>query len=228
LSNNPPDDAKPLSKREEERLLEAGRSVFSTAFPNPNREGCPPQDLIEALARGKASLAQHRDFILHMSRCSPCYNDFDRFRKVAQREMRIKLLAAAAVIAIFCVAAWLLVRARRGAPHEYAAAFDMSTQLMFRGFGGSRAQSKGPMVLRRGIADLTLYLPPGSRTGPYEVGVLTESERVLITVPGSAAVNGTKPALTARLDVSRLSPGHYLLGIRPPGADWSLSPLVVK
>ncbi len=228
MSNNPPDDTRPLSKREEERLLKAGRSVFSTAFPNPNREGCPSQDLIQTLARDNAQLAQHQDFILHMSRCSPCYNDFARFRKVAQRAKRTKLLAAAAVIVIICVAAWLVVRARHGLPHEYPAAFDMSTQLMFRGLGGNSAESKGPMVLRRGIADLTLYLTPGSRTGPYEVGVLTESERVLITTPGSAAVKGTRPALTARLDVSRLNPGHYLLGIRPPGADWSLSPLVVK
>ncbi len=84
------------------------------------------------------------------------------------------------------------------------------------------------MVLRRGIADLTLYLPPGSRTGPYEVGVLTESAKVLITARGTAALKGVHTALTTRLDVSRLNAGHYLLGIRPPGADWSFSPLVVK
>jgi hypothetical protein len=228
LSNNPPDDTKPLSRREEERLLRAGRSVFSTAFPNPNREGCPSQDLIQTLAHDSAQLAQHQDFILHMSRCSPCYNDFARFRKVAQREKRMKLLAAAAVIVIICVAAWLVVRTRRGLPHEYPVAYDLNSQLMLRGFGGSGIQSKGPMMLRRGIADLTLYLPPGSRTGPYEVGVLTETARVLVTAPGNAALTGTRPALTARLDVARLNPGHYLLGIRPPGADWSFSPLVVK
>lgn len=228
MSNNPPDDPKPLSKREEERLLKAGRSVFSTAFPNPNREGCPPQELIAALARNKARLGQHQDFILHMSRCSPCYNDFARFRKAAQRQRRLTAAGIAAIIIIICLASWLVVRARHSSTSPYAAVYDLNNRLMLRGFGESGKQTKGPMVLRRGVANLTLYLPSGSRTGPYQVGVLTEASTVSVAATGTASLEGSRTVLRARLDVSRLNSGHYLLGIRPPGVDWSYYPLVVR
>jgi hypothetical protein len=204
--------------------------VFLNSFPNPDRKGCPDSETMKAVAAGKLSIEEEDRWIDHFTSCSPCTREFGAFRKEFKRRQRMKTLATAAVIAIICVAAWLVVRARRGAPHEYAAAVDLGTHLMFRGLGRGGTQNKGPIILQRGIADLTLYLPPGSRTGPYEVGVLTESEKVLITGPGTAAaaVKGNKPALTARLDVSRLNPGHYLLGIRPPGAPWSVSPLVVR
>jgi hypothetical protein len=134
LSKNPPDDTKPLSKREEERLLKAGRSVFSTAFPNPHREGCPSQDLIESLARDKPQLAQHQDFILHMSRCSPCYNDFARYHKAAQHERRVKTLAAAAVIVIISFASWFVVKSRRHTVGTYTAVvLDLRNRLVLRG-----------------------------------------------------------------------------------------------
>lgn len=228
MNNHPPDDTKPLSKREEERLLKAGRSVFSNSFPNPKREGCPSREVIEAIARGKGDPAQQRDFFVHMSRCSPCFNDFARFRRVAQRQRRLKAIGIAAIIIIICLASWFVVKTRRGASSHYAAVFDLNSRLMFRGAGGGGAESKGPIVLRRGIADLTLYLPPGSRTGPYEVGVLTESANVLITAPGAASVKGAHTALTARLDLTHLNSGNYLLGIRPPGVEWSYYPLEVR
>lgn len=219
---------RPFSKKQEERLLKAAEDVFLNSFPNPERKGCPDSKTIKAVATGKLSVEEENRWIDHFTSCSPCTREFAAFRREFKKRQRIKALSAAAVIVIICVAAWLVVTARRGAPHEYPAAYDLSTQLMLRGAGGGGTQNKGPMVLRRGIADLTLYLPPGSRTGPYEVGVLTESGNVLVTASGNAAVKGTKPALTARLDITRLNPGHYLLGIRPPGADWNFSPLVVR
>jgi hypothetical protein len=180
------------------------------------------------VATGKLSVEEENRWIDHFTSCSPCTREFAAFRREFKRRQRIKTLAAAAMIVFICVAAWLVVRARRGTSSHYVAVVDMNAHLVFRGLGGGGKQNKGPIVLRRGVADLVLYLSPGSRTGPYEVGVLTETQKVLITAPGTAAVEGTHIALKARLDMVRLNPGHYLLGIRPPGADWSVSPLVVR
>lgn len=183
---------------------------------------------MKAVARGKLSLEEENRWIDHFTACSPCTREFAALRKAAQREKRKKTLAIAAVVIIVCVASWFVVKTRHGTSSPYAAVFDLNARLMFRGAGGGGAESKGPMVLRRGIADLTLYLPPGSRTGPYEVGVLTESANVLITAPGAAAVKGAHTALTARLDLTHLKSGNYLLGVRPPGVEWSYYPLVVR
>jgi len=229
LSNNSPDDTKPLSKREEERLLKAGRSVFSTAFPNPNREGCPPQDLIEALAGDKSKLAQHQDFILHMSRCSPCYNDFARFRRVAQRERRLKAVGIAAIIVLVCLASWFVVRSRRHTVStNIAVVLDLRNRLVLRGVPEAGEQAQQPLMLLRGIDNVSLYLPSGSRTGPYDVGVFQEPGIPLASATGMATAEGTLTVLKAKLDLSKLNPGHYLLAIRPPGVEWSYYPLVVR
>lgn len=229
MSNNPPDDTKPLSRREEERLLRAGRSVFSTAFPNPNREGCPSQDLIESLARDKSKLAQYQDFILHMSRCSPCYNDFARYRKAAQRGRRVKALAAAAVIVIICFASWFIVRTRRHTVNVYTAVvLDLRNRLVLRGVPETGGQAQQPLMLLRGIDNVSLYLPTGSRTGTYDIGVFEQPGTPLVSATGAATSEGGLTVLKAKLDVSKLKSGHYLLAIRPPGVEWSYYPLVVR
>lgn len=229
LSNNPPDDTKPLSKSEEERLLKAGRSVFSTAFPNPNREGCPPQDLIEALTRNKSKLAQNQDFILHMSRCSPCYNDFARFRKAARREKRNKVLSIAAIVIIICVASWLVVRSRHHTVGtNIAVVLDLRDRLVLRGVPEAGQQAQQPLTLLRGIDEVSLYLPTGSRTGTYDVVVFQEPGTPLVSSVGTAAAGGSLTVLKAKLDLSKMHSGHYLLAIRPPGVEWSYYPLVVR
>ncbi|HEV2418035.1 MAG TPA: hypothetical protein VGX94_09530 [Terriglobia bacterium] len=229
MSNNPPDDTKPLSKREEERLLRAGRSVFSTAFPNPNREGCPPQELIAALARDKSKLAQHQDFILHMSRCSPCFNDFARFRKAAQSQRHLRAVGIAAIIVIVFFASWFVVRSRHHTVGTYTAVvLDLRNRLVLRGVPETGEQAQQPLMLLRGIDNVSLYLPTGSRTGPYDVAVFQEPGTSLVTVAGTATLEGSLTVLKAKLDLSRRSPGHYLLAIRPPGVDWSYYPLVLR
>jgi hypothetical protein len=229
LSNNPPDDAKPLSRREEERLLKAGRSVFSTAFPNPNREGCPSQDLIESLARDKSKLAQHQDFILHMSRCSPCYNDFARFRRVAQRERRLKAVGIAAIIVIIFFASWFVVKSRRHTAGTYiAVVLDLRNRLVLRGVPEAGAQAQQPLMLLRGIDNVSLYLPTGSRRGTYDLGVFEQPGTPLASATGAATTEGGLTILKAKLDISKLRSGHYLLAIRPPGVDWSYYPLVIR
>lgn len=229
MSNNPPDDTKPLSKREEERLLKAGRSVFSTAFPNPNREGCPPQDLIEALAREKSKLAQHQDFILHMSRCSPCYNDFATFRKAAQRRRRLKAVGIAAIIVIIFFASWFAVKGRHHPAGTYTAVvLDLRNRLVLRGVPETGEQAQQPLMLLRRVANVSLYLPSGSRTGSYDVGVFQEPGIPLASATGNAATEGNLTVLKAKLDVSKLNSGHYLLAIRPPGVDWNYYPLIIR
>lgn len=229
MNNHPPNDTKPLSKREEERLLKAGRSVFSNSFPNPNREGCPKPEDIEAIARGKGDPAQQRDFFVHMSRCSPCFNDFARFRRVARRERRLKAMGIAAIIVIICLASWFVVRSRHHTVGTYAAVvLDLRNRLVLRGVPETSEQAQQPLMLLREIDNVSLYLPTGSRTGTYDVGVFEQPGTPLVSATGAAAIEDSLTVLKAKLNVSKVSPGHYLLAIRPPGVDWSYYPLIIR
>ena len=229
MNNHPPDDTKPLSKREEERLLKAGRSVFSNSFPNPNREGCPNREVIEAIVSGKGDPAQQRDFFVHMSRCSPCFNDFARFRKAAQRERRLKAVGIAAIIVIICLASWFVVKSRRHTVGTYTAVvLDLRNRLVLRGVPETGEQSQQPLVLLRGIDNVSLYLPTGSRTGTYDVGVFEQPGTPLVSATGAATAEGGLTGLKATLDLSKLHSGHYLLAIRPPAVDWSYYPLEIR
>lgn len=229
MNNHPPDDTKPLSKREEERLLKAGRSVFSNSFPNPTRQGCPNREVIEAIARGKGDPAQQRDFFVHMSRCSPCFNDFARFRNAAQRERRLKAMGIAAIIVLVCLASWFVVRSRHHTAGTYTAVvLDLRNRLVLRGVPEAGAQAQQPLMLLRGIDDVSLYLPTGSRTGTYDLAVFQEPGTPVVSATGNATTESSIAVLKAKLDVSKLNPGHYLLAIRPPGVDWNYYPLVIR
>lgn len=229
MNNHPPNDTKPLSKREEERLLKAGRSVFSNSFPNPNREGCPKPEVIEAIARGKGDPAQQRDFFVHMSRCSPCFNDFATFRSAAQRERRLKAVGIAAIIVLVCLASWFVVGSRHHTAGTYTTVvLDLRNRLVLRGVPETGEQAQQPLMLLRGIDNVSLYLPTGSRTGTYDVGVFEQPGTPLVRTTGMAKAESNLTVLKAKLDVSKLSSGHYLLAIRPPRVDWSYYPLLIR
>ena len=50
----------------------------------------------------------------------------------------------------------------------------------------------------------------------------------LATATGAATVENGMTQMSVTLDLSRIPPGYYLVGIRLPGADWSYSPLIIK
>jgi len=72
-----------FSKEDERKLLEAGRHFFSTAFPNPDRQGCPGQDILKAIAFRKLERQKAKEWDDHLSHCSPCFNEYMAFREEA-------------------------------------------------------------------------------------------------------------------------------------------------
>ena len=58
----------------EQDLLDFARSYLSEAFPNPERKGCPPDEMLRLLAirptQGDISITDH------LTCCSPCFNAY--------------------------------------------------------------------------------------------------------------------------------------------------------
>jgi hypothetical protein len=84
-------------------------------------------------------------------------------------------------------------------------------------------------LFKRGIDDVSIYLPEGSRAGTYEVAVFREDlGEPLARTTSQATLEKDMTELNASVDLSRVPSGRYLFGIRLPGVEWSYYPLVVE
>ncbi len=165
-----PDDK--LSRSEEQRLLEVGRRVFAEHSPNPARTGCPPQDTLRAMAFRSKRLAAADLPLQHLTICSPCFQDYSRYRRQAVNQT-IFTSALAAAIAIVVIGAAVLAGMGRGwfqRPAEplIAATLDLRPLSPTRGQGPT--EGRCPDAAPWTPSDHT-QLPVGSEDGAYEVAV---------------------------------------------------------
>lgn len=101
LLNRKPDIVPGVS---EDRFLGAARRYVESAYPNPDRVGCPDRQRVDALARRKCSPADHMGEVDHIATCSPCFVEYQAIRRAVKRR-RVVLsaggLAAAIVVSVF-------------------------------------------------------------------------------------------------------------------------------
>src|SRR5437870_2482005 len=96
----------------EQDLLDFARSYLSEAFPNPERQGCPPDDALRSLARRPTQ--SHESISNHLTCCSPCFNAY--MVHLAEARARIRRItwikrstAAIAATAILTLSAYLFI-----------------------------------------------------------------------------------------------------------------------
>ncbi len=220
----------PFSKQDERKLLEAGRHFFSTAFPNPNRAGCPGQDIFRAIAFRKLERQKAKEWDDHLSHCSPCFDEYRAFREEARRSARLRIMGAAAPIVVIVGAIWLVYRSL--GPHRNTNVTYQGNLLDLRERSALRGAepnpSGAPIELPRHALALSIYLPTGSEPGKYQVEIVEQPDKPLISAEGPAALRDHIAALDVRMDLQRLHPGLYLVGIREAGWSWAYYPVVVK
>src|SRR5262245_59008631 len=68
----------PTESHLEDRLFDEAVEYFSTAFPNPSREGCPHPERLRALASSAAPVTE--PVRAHLFGCSECFREFRRQR----------------------------------------------------------------------------------------------------------------------------------------------------
>jgi hypothetical protein len=219
-----PDDK--LSHSEEQRLLEVGRRVFAEHSPNPARTGCPPQDTLRAMAFRSKQLAEADLPLQHLTICSPCFQDYSRYRRQA-RNQKILQGALAAAIAIVVIGAAVLAGMGRGwfqrpAGPLIAATLDLRPLSPTRGEEPSQAGTV--LTLPRGRLQITIQLPVGSEDGTYDVAVM-QAGRELQLVQGAARAQDSVMVLTVQMDLRSLGPGRYAFGVRRLGSGWQEYPL---
>ena len=221
----------PLTKQEEIRLIKAyQRLVLGGEFPNPNRAGCPGSEILRAMAFRKLEQEQVLDRIEHLGTCSPCFREYTEFRKQVEWRRNAAYIGVAAAVLVVLSVAWWGWRSRHSVvitAHSHVVA-DLRTRLTLRGEQGTE-RGAGPLVFKRGIDEVSIYLPEGSLSGTYQVAVFREDlGEPLVSRTSQATSEKDMTELNTTLDLSRAPSGRYLFGVRLPGIEWSYYPMVVE
>jgi hypothetical protein len=180
------------------------RKFFATAFPNPDRVGCPDGRVLWAIATN--TLPADDPARLHLASCSPCFAEVQEAKKqiqneVARRKRRVLGVAAAVTLAIGAVAGVILWTARdQDGKSEPAARMPAEKRATPRETPRKQEDAKASTATPYEIA---LDLRPWSRTRGEE-----DVKRPLLRVPARL--------LQARLTLPLGSDdGLYDLEIRP-------------
>jgi hypothetical protein len=215
------------SNTADKRLLDILRRGLAKEFPNPERIGCPGSSLLKGIAQGKVSLTEAEPWLDHLGSCSPCFQEFKEFRRQSTNQRRrVLTLVATAAVLLFAVGGWLWVRARHSVQTTETAVLDLRERSVARGQTPSDT-GQAPLEIPRTAKHLVLELPIGSKEGPYDVGLITNTGDELLRATGTAELRDHINRLRVDVDLSSLGPGTYSLGVRQPSLQWTRYPVRV-
>ena len=208
-------------------MLDILRQGLATEFPNPERIGCPGNSLLKGIAQGKVSLTEAEPWLDHLGSCSPCFQEFKEFRRQStiQRRRVLTWVATAAVL-LFAAGGWLWVRARHSVESTETAVLDLRERSVARGQSQSDT-GQAPLEISRNTKHLVLDLPIGSKEGPYDVGLFSETGDEMLRSTGIAQLHDHITDLRVYVDLGSVRPGPYSLGIRQPDLQWTRYPIRV-
>jgi len=205
-------------------LLDILRRGIAKEFPNPERIGCPGTSLLKGIAQGQVSLTEAEPWLDHLGSCSPCFQEFNEFRRQSAQRRRVLTLIATAAVLLFAVGGWLWVRARHSVEATDTAILDLRERSVAR---GQTPSESAPLQISRTTKHLVLELPIGSQEGPYDVGLLTETGDQVLRATGVAKMDDHITDLRVDVDFGGVQKGAYSLGLRQAGLEWTRYPIKV-
>jgi hypothetical protein len=218
--------------------------VLAGAYPNPAREGCPPADVIEALARRERPL-DDPDW-RHVFKCSDCYREVRALQQAAgERREGFEeprrwwpAVAAAAVLVLAVAGGWFVwSRPETGttpatdAP-AHATSVEARANWDYRKYTVTRSDANQtelpPLLLPRRPDRVAIQLPPGFLPGEYEVQLLDADLRSRASARGVAEMRDGAATIETAIDVSELPAGRYQVAVRREGESWRLFPAELR
>jgi hypothetical protein len=217
-----------------------------SAYPNPQRIGCPSHGALEQVASAPLS-SRHRLFQEHIAQCSPCLADLLNIRKqlyrAKKRTRRNAILAVAcSLVVLAAVAGALFTRHERSlqtargipkvnipppAPPIQQARLDLSDRTALRS-GTAETLKDGSHWLPAGRLNLAVVLPFGSPAGQYDLGLFRLDQTPLVSLSGEAGISEGKTILHITVDLSRYDRGQYLVGFKRPSGDWTFHEVTIR
>src|SRR5437868_9827020 len=89
----------PASSKHVRGIVAFGKKCSKTTFPNPTREGCPDRARLRAMAHRDRRLSLEDLPISHVVRCSPCFQDYLRLRRISVFVRCLQMTAVSLVVA---------------------------------------------------------------------------------------------------------------------------------
>src|SRR3954452_1099497 len=183
-----------MAETPEEKYEQISRAVQESIlrnYPNPERRGCPGDEVVRTVAARTELKAD--EVWEHITHCSPCYAEFlaykDEFRRKRQHEVRVRRrtvigLAAAAAVGVPVV---LVTRPHQSAGEVIIAEWDLERYAASRGPEDDQNRPPFRAPLKRGR--IRARLPLGTDEGTYQVEVRrTEEAPALKTAEGNARI----------------------------------------
>jgi hypothetical protein len=196
-------------------------------FPNPERVGCPAQEIVAAIAAHRMPLSQAEAHLDHLTSCSPCYRDFLRLQAdYRRRRARMIFAVAASVLIVAATATWVAIQHHSGLQVARSAIVDLRDRSMSR--GTQTPPDETPIEIGSKVSRLEIYLPIGTGDGGYEFRVTTRNGDVLVSGTGIAKIEPGTTLLEVDASLSSVRPGLYVLQLRKVGSEWSSYALRIR
>jgi hypothetical protein len=247
------DAERPVSMKQADELVELGKASSRFANPNPDRVDCPPDQTLRAMALRSRHLRLSDAPVAHVANCSPCYQQYCRYREEESHRSRRRYAAFAICAAAAIIVAVLIGRNILRNPASHPAPSIVERQPTKEKERGPAAERPQPQLLAldlrhispsRGDEEpvqkapdavvpakalkLEVVLPVASPPGPYELGIFSATHAMQQSAQGTATLENGITRLSVSLDLTSLKPGAYLIGVKTPQSDWMLAPLTIR
>ena len=190
---------------------------FLTGNPNPHRIGCPPQEVLQSVARRKLDVP--KEVFAHLEKCSECSVDVKAYRmRFERRRMRKNMLFASGLIAAG-VAGVVLVVPHLNPFHARVAHVqgsipqDVPINLWDQDIQRGPDQTLKTIHVPPTSIRLIITLPRFSHPGTYQISLCRErnSGSAFVGAKGAAVADGAREIVTVVLDLAGVEKGSYWL-----------------
>lgn len=217
-----------------EQFGEALRTaLLAGRFPNPNREGCPEDELLKRMGAKQGILPIGHPTHVHIMQCSPCYQRLESYRVGHRRQSAFAAAAALLLVLLVGYGAyrqwpWTRTLVTRNQPAITQAVVDLRPYTVERSDRpASNAPVPQPLRLPGCRLQAVIYLPVGVEPGPYEIRILDSELKTRVNTTGIAKIENFQTMIQTTMDLQALPPGKYTLAMRRPGDDWRQYPLLI-
>jgi len=225
-------------------VVALGRKYSKTGFPNPNREGCPNQSRLRAIANRDKRLTLAELPASHIVSCSPCFQEYERLRRASLlfRGVRIAAVSLTAVALLFVTARFVWNHAspkinqtmtkrlpgKRQQPHIVPAPVKVDLAAYSPTRGDANAGSEKKIHLPRKLLRAQFLLPLGMEAGEYEIRLQDSAGAVAIDTTAVGRVNDGITSVELDIDLANTTQRNFTLMMRPRSSDWRRFPVQVE
>ncbi len=210
-----------------DRISRAVQDSILRNYPNPERKGCPGDDVVRQVA---ARTELKTDEVWeHITHCSPCYATFLEFKndlrhkKAIRRRTAIGLLAAAAA----AIPVVVITRFRGESYEKQIGDWNLEASTS-RGAGNTEQDLSGPQRASRARGYIRVRLPLGSEPGEYHLEIRKiQNGSAVREAKGKAEVVSGHTVANFPLDLGSLPEGSYFAAIRGSSRVWRVYPLLL-